>query len=122
MDFAPVHKQNEGRDAADAVTGRDRLLFLGVELEESVIRFQLGRGAFVGWCHGTAWSAPWSPEINEHRNVIAREVALKAFATGGNRLSGEQLLVTAPAFGLPCGPIRWNSVDRAAMRTDDVTR
>jgi hypothetical protein len=42
-----VHEQNEGRYAADAVARRQRRLFLGVDLEEPVVRFELGGGALV---------------------------------------------------------------------------
>ena len=63
------------------------LLLLGVDLQEPIIGFELGGGSLVSRRHGKAWTTPRRPEIDDHRNVIARDMALEGCGIGGDRLS-----------------------------------
>ena len=113
-DFLATQKQHESRNAANPVARRQRLLLLGVDLQEPVIGFELGGRSLVSGRHGKARAAPGSPEIYDHRNVVARDVALEGYGIGRDRFPREQLLVAGATLGLPRRPVRGNSVDAAA--------
>src|SRR5205807_4052515 len=104
--LAAVHKHHHRGNAANAIALLYRLLLLGVDLQEPEVGFELGRGSLVSRRHGEARTAPGSPEIYDHRNVIAGEVALESRGISQRRLPREQLLVAGSTLGLLRRPVR----------------
>ena len=83
-------------------------------------RLQLGSGLFIGRRHHAAGAAPGRPEIDQHRQLAARDVPFEVGRTQVGRMAGEQRLVATAAVGALAQVRGLDTVGGVAMRTHDV--
>ena len=93
-------EQHQGRNAPDVVAGRQPRLAFGVHLEKSDVRLELGANPLVDWRHCFAWPAPWRPEVDQHRDVVAPDVGLELVVEAGTGLPLKSAGGSFPHFAL----------------------
>ena len=103
-----------------------RPLFTGEPLALDAATFdrhvglQAGRGLFEGRRHHAAGAAPGGPEVHQHRDLAAADMAVEARFVQRDRRAGEQRPVAAAAVGLAGEVVGVDAVGGVAVRTDDV--
>ncbi len=117
-----LRKQDHRGDAADTELGRDRLLLFGIDLEQAHSRFQLCRRLLECRRHHPAGTAPGRPEIDQQRDIAARQLGLKFRCTGLQGLAGEKGRFAAPAFPAAPKTISGDTIYARTMRADDMLR
>ena len=116
----PIFKQNQSRDAADAVLRTQRLLGIGVHLGYTDKRLQHRRGLHEGWGHHLAWPAPRRPEIHHQRYVVVIKVSCECGRGELYRMAREQSPVTLPAIGFLVESRSRYTIDRLTVRAHEV--
>src|ERR1700733_14613006 len=115
--FAPRFEDHQGWNAADAKFGGNVLRGVGIEFCHAHLRFQLGSRLGILWRHRLAGTTPGSPEIHDHRNVIAIDVAPEIVAGELERVAREQGLMTLPTPRCLAEARSRNAIDGVAVRT-----
>ena len=82
-----VPEDDQRRDAADLVFGRERRFGLGVHFQEAHPRLHLGGHAGIGGRHGVAGAAPVRPEIGDDRDIVPLDL-LEEARRRSRRLAG----------------------------------
>ena len=118
--FMSVFKQNQSRDAADAVLRTQHLLGISVHLGYTDKRLQHRRGLHEGWGHHLAWPAPWRPEIHHQRYIVVVKVSCECGRGELYRMAREQRLVTLPTIGFLVEPRSRHTIDRLTVRAYEV--
>jgi hypothetical protein len=95
--FAAALKNDQRRDASDAVATGDLLGALGVELRESHARLQLRGRAGEVRCHGAARPAPRSPEIDDDGDFASVDLSLEIRRSEFGRVAIEKGLLAVSA-------------------------
>src|SRR5262245_60683349 len=95
--FASTLAERKPRNAADARTGPPRPHPPGVDLDEPHVRLQARGRLLEAGGHLAAGSAPRRPEIHQHRDLVARDVAIEGSLVERRRVAGEQGLVALAA-------------------------
>jgi hypothetical protein len=119
-DFLPILEEGQCGNAADVVCRCEIARFLGVDLGDAEIGLESLRGLFIRWRHGAAGTAPGRPEIDQHRDVVARDVLREPDAVHVDRLCNEEIVRASAAGRMFRETVGRQSVDRIAMRTDDM--
>src|SRR5678816_2379797 len=73
LHFRAVAEQDERRDGAYRVAGGERLLLVDIDLHEARLAGELGGRLREHRRHRPAGTAPGRPEIDDHRQLRARE-------------------------------------------------
>ena len=120
--FHAALEQRQRRDAADVEACRQILMVLGVDLDHPHPRLQLGGGLLEGRGHHAARAAPRRPEVHQHRDLAAADVAVKGGFVQRDRRAGEQRPVAAAAVGLAGQVVGVDAVGGVAVWTNDVQR
>jgi len=120
--FHTALEQRQRGDAADVEARRQVLMVLGVDLGHPHPRLQLGGGLLEGRGHHAARAAPRRPEVHQHRDLAAADVAVKGGFVQRDRRAGEQRPVAAAAVGLIRQVVGVDAVGGVAVWTDDVQR
>ena len=115
-----INEQRQGRNAANLVTGPQRLLRLGVHLGHAHARLQLGGSLHVARGHLAARAAPRRPKVHQQRDLVALQVLVKRGLGQVDRLASEQRLFALPAVGRAGKLVRTHAVGGLAMGADDV--
>src|ERR1700722_18590971 len=111
---------DQGRNAANAEARRNRRLLVDINLGEASARFELLCRLVEDRRHRAARPAPWRPEVDDQRHVVALDVLVEGLRGQHDRLAGEQVRLAGTALGLGRGAVGADAVDCRAMGTDDV--
>jgi hypothetical protein len=105
--LAPAGKQDHRRDRTDAIARGQRLFAFGIDLQQPYRGFECLRGRGERRRHHLAWTAPFGPEIDQHRQRAFAHVPIERGQRGVHRLAGEQRRLAFAAGGCcvsrPCG-------------------
>ena len=97
-DFTASRKNGERRNATDVEAGGELWLGLGVDLGETGVGFKVNSRLVEGRRHHAARPAPWRPEIDDDRQVVPCQMAVKTGAAQFQRFPGEQRLLALAAM------------------------
>src|SRR5580658_9467508 len=97
--FAAALEQNQRWNAADGEFGCDRLSSLCIQFCQAHVRLEHGSSCRILGRHHLAWAAPGGPEVDQHGDVAAADLAVKARGTEFGRMPAEKNLMALPALG-----------------------
>lgn len=117
--FPALGEQDERRDRADGVTGRDRLLGLGIELSQPHSRLKLRSGGREGRGHLPAGPAPGRPEIDKKRNIALSGMGVEVRCGEDYRFRLEEPSMAASALTARRKPTHGYAVGNGASGTND---
>src|ERR1700722_8700404 len=115
-----LFERDQSRNAANAEARRNRRLLVDIDLGEAGARFELLCRLVEDRRHRAARPAPWRPEVDDQRHVVALDVLVDRLRRQRYRLAGEQVRLAGPACRLRGRPVGGDAVDCRAMGTDDV--
>src|SRR5690606_11723185 len=119
-DLAAAGKKDHCRYATYAKMCGNPGLGIGIELQQAHFRLKVGCSGFKSRRHHLAGTAPWSPDINQNRQVAMLRLSLERRSIGVKRATGEQPVLAAATSGSLGRPVQWHSIDTGTMRTDDL--
>ena len=93
-------EKDHRRDPLNAEPRGNRLLSVGIELDQPHLRLQFTSRCLIGRRHHAAWSAPRCPDIDENWDGAARDLAVEDLGSDILRMPGENLGLAFPAFGV----------------------
>src|SRR5581483_10261951 len=115
-DLMPVAKQDECRNTADTEASRQLLLLVGVDFRHLQRRGTLVCHAVEYRGHHPAWAAPRCPEVHQYWEIRALDVGREARLVQCDRLTLQQLRLTAWAFRMLVGTIGRHSNHGVTLR------
>lgn len=118
--LAAIPENDHRRDTPDTVLRGDVLFGVRVQFDESGTGSKLGRCLRKRGRHHLAWPAPGCPEVDDHRDVVARNVSTKIGASQLRRMRREQRLSALAANGILGKSHGRYAIDDMAMGTDDM--
>lgn len=118
--LAAILKNDHRRDAPDTMLCGDVLFGVRVEFDESGTGGKLGRCLLERGRHHLAWPAPGCPEVDDHRDVVTRNVSLKSGASQLRRMRREQRLSALAADGILSQSLGRYAINDMALGTDDM--
>ena len=120
--FTSAAKQGHGRNAADIEALRQALRHFCIHLHQAGCGFQHSSRLFEFGSHRPAGPAPWSPEIDHHREIVGCDMPLEPRFIQFDRVAVEQgLMAVATARPRP-GALCRHAIGGIAVRTDDMKR
>ena len=93
---------------------------LGIELGEANPGLHLRCYRFEMRSHHFTGTTPGRPEVDNQRDLISAQVLFESVVRQFNRLANEQTLLALATFGLLIQPVLRNTINRFAMRTNDM--
>lgn len=75
--FLSAFENHQSRDAANPVLASNIWIFVSIQLENLDLALKFLRDLVNNWSNHAAWSAPWSPEVNQDRNVTLKDILFK---------------------------------------------
>jgi hypothetical protein len=118
--FAAADEQRDGRDAANVEPRAHALCLVRIHLDELHARLEFRCGLLEGRRHHPARAAPGRPEVHQHGQLAARDVALELGGIEIGGMAGEEGLVAAAAIRRIREVRGLDPVGGVAVRTDDV--
>jgi len=97
-----------------------RSLIVGIEFSKAQLPFELARGGVINRRHRTAGGTPRCPKIDDHRQIVAGEMALETRARQSNGLALEQRKVAAWAVRRVAQASFAHANDGVAMSANNV--
>ena len=116
----PFFKYQYGGYASDIEPGGDALVRFGVEFGQPDMGLKAHCSLFKHRPHHFAGPAPRSPKINDHRNRIFPEKAVKGGVVQCHWMAVKQQLAAISAFRSLAKPFRGHTIRPAASSTQDV--
>src|SRR5690349_963218 len=111
---------NQGRNAANGKLSGDLSVRIGIELREAQLSLVLLGGLRKHRRKRLARATPLSPEIDDDRQIVARDERREGLSGEARRFSAQNGRVAAPALRLLREPVFWNAIDLCALRTHDM--
>src|ERR1700733_5722092 len=115
-----LFERDQSRNAANAEARRNRRLLVDIDLGEAGARFELLCRLVEDRRHRAARPAPWRPEVDDQRHVVALDVLVERLRRQRYRLAGEQVRLAGAALGLRRGTVGGDAIDRRTMGTDGL--
>ena len=115
-------EQQQSRNARDPEFGGDPRLVVRIELDEPDVRFEFSSSFFEHGRHRPAGAAPGRPNVHENGDIVLASMLVKICGPHRERAAFEQGAMTATAPRVARRPIRWQTIDCRAVRTDNVSK
>ena len=120
--FLAVLEQDERWNTLNTEPGGNILFNLSIEFRKPGRCFELCRRLLKCRRHHFAGPAPGRPEIHDDRNIIATDVFVEITPSELRWAAAEQGLATLATFRVVGDTCLWNTVDGAAIWTNDMLR
>ena len=115
-----VIKERQRRDAANVKARTQIGHCFSVHFCKAYLGLKLRCGLLIGWRHLAAGTAPWGPEINEYRYLVAADVFVKGCFVKRRGMRIEESLLAIAASGVIAKLVCLQPIGGVAVRADDV--